>query len=66
VIRMGNIKPTYIKRLGQELLEKHGRKFKHDFEYNKKMVQELSDIRTKTLRNRVAGYVTRKMRKPLD
>jgi len=61
---MGNVKPTYIKRLGMELLEKHQSKFKHDFEHNKKMVQELSDGDTKTLRNRVAGYITRKMKKP--
>ncbi len=47
-----------------ELLEKHQSKFKHDFEHNKKMVQELSDVDTKTLRNRVAGYITRKMKKP--
>ena len=61
---MGNVKPTYIKRVAQELLEKHRKKFRHDFEYNKQMVRELSDISTKKLRNRVAGYITRKMRKP--
>ncbi len=66
---MGTVKPTYVKRISLELLEKHREKFKHDFDYNKKMVEELSDIssnqvNTKKLRNRVAGYITRKMRKP--
>lgn len=63
---MGNIKPTYIKRVAQELLEKHRSKFRHDFEFNKQMVQELTDVRYKKLRNRVAGYITKKMRKPID
>lgn len=60
---MGTVKPTYIKRISLELIEKHSGKFKHDFEYNKKMVEELSDMNTKKLRNRVAGYITRKMQK---
>ena len=37
--------------------------FDHDFEYNKHKVGEYTDIQNKDIRNRIAGYVTRKMRK---
>lgn len=56
---MGNIRPTYIKRVAIELVERFPEKFTEDFDHNKKMVSELADFQGKSLRNRVAGYVTR-------
>ncbi|MFQ6107317.1 MAG: 30S ribosomal protein S17e [Thermoplasmata archaeon] len=56
---MGNIRPTYIKRIAIELVKRHPKEFNDDFEHNKKKVQELTDVGTVTLRNRIAGYVTR-------
>lgn len=58
---MGNVKPTYIKRLADEFMDKHKPRFNGDFEHNKKLVAELSDVGYKKLRNRVAGYITRKV-----
>ncbi len=55
---MGKVRPRIVKRLARELLEKHGDKFTDDFEANKKLVQELTNISSKRLRNRVAGYIT--------
>ena len=60
---MGSIKPTYIKRIALELLEKHPDLFTIDFEENKKKVNEMTDMTSKTMRNRVAGYITRRMKK---
>jgi small subunit ribosomal protein S17e len=57
---MGNIRPTYIKRIAAELLAKFPEHFNEDFENNKKQVSELTDLESKSMRNRVAGYVTRK------
>ncbi|HVL87795.1 MAG TPA: 30S ribosomal protein S17e [Candidatus Thermoplasmatota archaeon] len=57
---MGNIRPTYIKRIAAELLQKFPEHFGNDFEANKKQVSELTDLESKSMRNRVAGYVTRK------
>ena len=37
-------------------------KFTLDFEHNKSVVQEVTDVRSKRQRNRVAGYVTNLMR----
>lgn len=56
---MGNIRPTYIKRIATELIKRYPAEFTDDFEHNKKKVQELTDVSTATLRNRIAGYVTR-------
>lgn len=56
---MGRIKTTLIKRLTFELLDKHGDKFKDNFEENKKIVENYIDVPSKKLRNVIAGYVTR-------
>ena len=56
---MGNIRPTYIKRVALELLKKFPGEFTDDFEHNKKKVAELTDVRFIMMRNRIAGYVTR-------
>jgi len=56
---MGNIRPTYIKSLADELLRAYPDDFTTDFEANKPKVAELTNIEGKALRNRVAGYVTR-------
>lgn len=56
---MGNIRPTYIKRVAIELVERYPERFTGDFDHNKRTVSELADFQGKALRNRVAGYVTR-------
>lgn len=55
---MGNVRPTYIKRVAIELVKKHNDRFNADFQHNKKMVEELTDVTSEKLRNRIAGYVT--------
>ena len=55
------IKPTYIKALGLELLENYGNRFSNNFDENKQIVSEVTTIESKRVRNRVAGYVTRKV-----
>ena len=56
---MGNIRQTYIKRVAIELVTKYPDEFGADYDANKKKVDELTDITSKTMRNRVAGYATR-------
>ncbi|MDT8358219.1 MAG: 30S ribosomal protein S17e [Methanomicrobiaceae archaeon] len=55
------IKPTYIKSLSEELREKYPGRFSGDFDENKEIVEELTIINSKRVRNRVAGSITRKM-----
>jgi len=57
---LGNIRPTFIKNIAIDLAKTYPDQFKHDdFQHNKKKVAELSDVGSKLLRNRIAGYVTR-------
>ncbi len=55
------IKPTYIKTIGEELLTKFGDRFGNNFSENKAAVGELARIGSKRVRNRIAGYVTRRL-----
>lgn len=56
---MGSIRQTYIKRVAIELVKKFPEEFTNDYEHNKQKVQELTNVKTSRLRNRIAGYVTR-------
>jgi small subunit ribosomal protein S17e len=58
-IPMG-IKPLYIKRLGEEIIDRQPNRFGRDFRENKQGVSEIAVIGSKRVRNRVAGYITRK------
>lgn len=55
---MGNIRPTYIKRVAIELIEKYPDVFTDDFNKNKELVHKLCDVRYKGMANRIAGYAT--------
>jgi small subunit ribosomal protein S17e len=54
------IKPAYVKKTARLLMERYPDAFGHDFEHNKDVVEELTDIESKGVRNRIAGYVTSK------
>jgi len=58
---LGNVKPAYIKKLALELIERFPDKFTDDFEENKVLVEKLTTISTKNMRNRIAGYIARIM-----
>ena len=58
------IKPSYIKNIAKALLVEYPEAFSTDFEQNKEGVERLTNIDSKEVRNRVAGYVTRKKRAP--
>ena len=60
---MGRIKQTYLKRIANELLEKYKGEFGKDFQKNKEMVQELSTVKSKSIRNKIAGYITKVMKR---
>ncbi|WP_332899515.1 MULTISPECIES: 30S ribosomal protein S17e [unclassified Haladaptatus] len=56
------IKPAYVKKTGHRLMEQYPDAFNTDFEHNKDTVEELTNIESKSVRNRIAGYVTRKIK----
>ncbi|MBC7120082.1 MAG: 30S ribosomal protein S17e [Candidatus Methanosuratus sp.] len=56
---MGKVRIGKVKGISSELVFKYGNVFTTDFEENKKLVQQYTDITSKRLKNRVAGYITR-------
>ena len=56
---MGRVRPTYIKRVAIELVRSYPDRFTSDFDHNKTVVDELTDVDSITMRNRITGYVTR-------
>ena len=48
-----------IKRLATEILNEHKGKFGTDFSTNKQSLNEVSIIRSKGLKNEIAGYITK-------
>ena len=55
------IKPSYIKNLGNALLVKQRDYFTNNFDENKQQLGSSAIIDSKRVRNRVAGYITRKI-----
>ncbi|MFC3958414.1 30S ribosomal protein S17e [Halovivax cerinus] len=58
------IKPAYVKKTATLLMERYPDAFTDDFEQNKESVEKLTNIESKGVRNRIAGYVTRKQGVP--
>ena len=54
----GKVRIELDKRIARELVERFPDKFTADFENNKKLVDTFTNISSKKLRNRAAGYIT--------
>jgi small subunit ribosomal protein S17e len=52
-----------IKRLSYEVLVDHKTKFGEDFANNKKALDQVSIVRSKGLKNEIAGYITKFIKK---
>lgn len=59
---MGAVKPTYVKRLGKQLL-RDVPDVSDDFDMNKAIVKEYTNVKGKGVQNRIAGYITHKKRR---
>lgn len=46
-----------VKKLSTELLNRYPDKFNIDFQQNKKTIDEIARVRSKELRNQIAGYI---------
>ena len=54
-----------IKRLSYEVLDEHKPKFGVDFADNKKVLDQVAIIRSKGLKNEIAGYITKFIKKEI-
>ena len=52
-----------IKRISTELLEKYPNKLGLEFDANKKALNEVAIVKSKVMRNELAGYITSHLRK---
>lgn len=55
-----------IKRLALDLLKNHKERFGTDFAENKKALEQVSIIRSKGLKNELAGYITKCIKRELE
>lgn len=55
---MGKIRTALVKRTARKLLEEYPDFFSDKFEENKVKVSQLLDVKSKKMRNRIAGYIT--------
>ncbi len=62
---MGKVKTTQIKRVSHKILRIHPGKFTKNFEENKKLLPEVANIKSEKLRNIIAGYISRLVRKEI-
>lgn len=62
---MGKIRSKKILRIANDLLERHKDKFSTDFQHNKEVLKELDppQIPSKKIRNIIAGYLVRELKK---
>jgi len=54
-----------IKRLAYEVLAGHKSKFGEDFADNKKILNQIAIVRSKGLKNEIAGYITNFLKKEM-
>ncbi len=54
-----------IKRISFEVLDEHKSKFGEDFADNKKVLDQIAIIRSKSLKNKISGYITRFIKKEI-
>ena len=47
-----------VKRMSNELLERYPDKFTIDFNENKEAIKNYAQVRSKELRNKIAGFIT--------
>lgn len=47
-----------VKKMANELLERYPDKFTSDFSENKETIKNFAVVRSKELRNKIAGYIT--------
>jgi small subunit ribosomal protein S17e len=48
-----------VRRISEELLSTHHDAFGTDFGKNKELLEQIAIVRSKMLKNRIAGYITK-------
>ncbi|MEM4637876.1 MAG: 30S ribosomal protein S17e [Candidatus Woesearchaeota archaeon] len=62
---MGRIKTQLVKRTTEEIYEKYADSVSKEFEDNKRLLDSKMNIKSKKMRNVIAGYLTRLKKKEM-
>lgn len=60
---MGRVRPAHIKTTAEELLERYPDRFSSDFRKNRSELDDMNLIKSKKVKNRVAGYIASCLKK---
>jgi len=60
---MGRVKTVSIKVMGNQIIKEHGKLFTDNFEKNKEILNEIMEIKSKKIKNILAGYITKEIKK---
>jgi len=56
---MGRIKTVLVKRVARKLIKEHGQEFTPEFDRNKALVEQYTNVSSRKMRNVIAGYAAR-------
>ena len=60
---MGRVRTKTVKRAARHIVERYYGKLTMDFQINKKIAEEVAEIQSKRLRNKIAGFTTHLMKR---
>ena len=60
---MGRVRTKTVKRSARQIVEKYYQQLTMDFDINKRVVDEVAEIPSKRMRNKIAGFVTHLMQR---
>ena len=63
---VGSIRPRYVKTAARKLLRLYPNEFTKDFETNKRLVEQYTDVKSKKVRNRIAGYLVTLIKREIE
>jgi small subunit ribosomal protein S17e len=60
---VGRVKTVSIKVMGNQIIREHGKLFTDNFEKNKVVLDEIREIKSKKIKNILAGYITKEIKR---
>ena len=60
---MGRVRTKTVKRASRAIIEKYYGKLTKDFHFNKRIIDDITVIQSKRMRNKIAGFTTHLMKR---
>merc|ERR1712093_668159 len=60
---MGRVRTKTVKKASRDIIENYYQRLTNDFNVNKRIIDEVADVQTKRLRNKIAGFTTHLMKR---